>query len=108
MRVVRSTAATADIHEAVVYYRDEAGPEIALRFVDDLEEAVGHIADWPGSGSTRFAELLGIPGLRSFAIARFPYVVFYMESADHIDVWRVLHGRRDIPQTLLDYGLSGP
>jgi len=101
VRVVRSTAATADVHEAVVYYRDEAGSETAFQFVDDLEDAVQHIANWPGSGSTRFAEMLGIPGLRSFAMNRFPYIVFYMESADHIDVWRVLHGRRDIPQTLL-------
>jgi len=23
--------------------------------------------------------------------------VFYVEQPDHIDVWRVLHGQRDIP-----------
>jgi toxin ParE1/3/4 len=23
--------------------------------------------------------------------------VFYVERPDHIDVWRVLHGQRDIP-----------
>jgi hypothetical protein len=28
---------------------------------------------------------------------RYPYVVFYVEREDRIDVWRVLHTRRDIP-----------
>lgn len=28
---------------------------------------------------------------------RIPYLIFYMEQADHIDVWRVLHAERDIP-----------
>jgi len=101
VKVVRSLAATADIREAVVYYRDEAGAEIARQFIDDVEEAVRQIADWPGTGSTRFAELLGLPGLRSSAMGRFPHVIFYMEGDDHVDVWRVLHARRDIPDTLL-------
>lgn len=29
-----------------------------------------------------------------------PHLVFYLEREDHIDVWRILHGRRDIPATL--------
>lgn len=31
------------------------------------------------------------------AVARYPYLVFYIERPDHIDVWRVLHGQRDVP-----------
>ncbi|ENO88947.1 plasmid stabilization system [Thauera aminoaromatica S2] len=34
--------------------------------------------------------------MEAFAL-RYPYLVFYVERADHIDVWRVLHGERDIP-----------
>ncbi len=30
-------------------------------------------------------------------LARYPQVVFDVEQADHVDVWRVLHGQRDIP-----------
>jgi len=25
-------------------------------------------------------------------------IIFYVERSDHIDVWRVLHGKRDVPQ----------
>lgn len=39
-------------------------------------------------------------GLRSRSIARFPFLIFYMERDDHIDVWRVLHAQRDIPARL--------
>ena len=30
----------------------------------------------------------------------FPYLVFYVERGADIDVWRVLHGARDIPAWL--------
>jgi toxin ParE1/3/4 len=30
-------------------------------------------------------------------LTRYPYLLFFMELDDHIDVWRVLHGKRDIP-----------
>jgi toxin ParE1/3/4 len=33
---------------------------------------------------------------------RADYIVFYRDTPDHVEVWRVLHGQRDIPQGLLD------
>jgi toxin ParE1/3/4 len=38
-----------------------------------------------------------LPGLQSWPLTRYPHLVFYVERPDHIDVWRVLHGQRDIP-----------
>ncbi len=35
--------------------------------------------------------------LRFWPLTRYPHLNFYMEMDDHIDVWRVLHGERDIP-----------
>ena len=35
-------------------------------------------------------------------LKRYPYLVFYIEQDDHIDVWRVLHSHRDIPSWLRD------
>ncbi len=31
----------------------------------------------------------------------FPYVVFYVDRADSVDVWRILHARRDIAASLV-------
>jgi toxin ParE1/3/4 len=59
-----------------------------------------HIGAHPASGSPRYAHLLDLPGLRVWPIRRFPYLVFYVERDDAVAIWRVLHTRRDIPQTL--------
>lgn len=40
---------------------------------------------------------LNLPGLRAWPLRRFPHVVFYVDATDRVDVWRVLHGARDLP-----------
>ena len=37
-----------------------------------------------------------------WSLKRYPYLVFYVEQDDHIDVWRVLTSHRDIPVWLRD------
>jgi toxin ParE1/3/4 len=93
-------AAQHDVEEAVAYYRDEAGTDVALDFVDSFEAAIGSLCDHPLTGSLRFAFELEIPDLRSWSVQRFPYLVFYVPDDETIDVWRVLHNRRDIPAFL--------
>lgn len=94
--------AAADIDDAVDHYNGEGGESLALRFVDALEHAVGRIGRSPHVGSLRFSYELDIPELRAWALNRFPYIVFYVAGDDRIDVWRVLHSRRDIPKALAD------
>lgn len=45
----------------------------------------------------RYATELLIPELRYWSMRRFPYLIFYTPGSEEIDVWRVLHGKRDIP-----------
>ena len=85
------------MEEAIDLYLQEATDKTALRFVDALERAYTHIARHPSSGSPRYAHTLGLEGLRFWPLGRFPYLVFYVECDEHIDVWRVLHVQRDIP-----------
>ena len=49
------------------------------------------------AGSPRYAHELNLPGLRFWPLTRFPYLVFYFEHDNYVDVWRVLHQQRDIP-----------
>jgi toxin ParE1/3/4 len=30
----------------------------------------------------------------------YPYLTFYVERDDHVDVWRILRGSRDIPRLM--------
>jgi len=85
------------VDEAVAYCLSEAGGGVALGFIDVLEKAYGHIGRHPATGSARYAHELNLPCLRSWPLARYPHLVFYVEHPEHIDVWRVLHGQRDIP-----------
>ena len=95
--VVPRERAGQDIDDALDYYLSHATAAVARGFVDALEKALAHIGCHPGSGSSRYAYALDLPGLRTWPLTGYPHVVFYLERADHIDVWRVLHGGRDVP-----------
>lgn len=100
MQIDLRAIAVNDIEAVVTYYLNEAGPEIALEFIDTLEGAINHIRQHPLTGSLRFASELEIPELRSWSLGKFPYLIFYVSNKNRIDIWRVLHARRDIPAHL--------
>lgn len=100
--VVRRGQASADIGAAVTYYLDEADADLADRFIVEVESAIRAIAEAPGTGSPRFGGMLQMPGLRSRRVAGFPFLIFYFEADHRIEIWRVLHERRDLAGTLLE------
>lgn len=95
--VILRERAKTDIQEATDHYLLEAGADTALGFIESLEAAFRQISDHPESGSPRYGRELELPGLRAWPLKRFPYLAFYLERTDYLDVWRVLHGERDIP-----------
>jgi toxin ParE1/3/4 len=98
--VIPRELALRDVEQAVAYYLNEGAPSAALGLIDALEKAYAHIGRHPGTGSPRYAHELNLAGLRFWPLISYPHGVFYIEKADHIDVWRVLHGQRDIPAWL--------
>lgn len=94
--------AAADIESAVDHDSEAADSATARRFVASMERAVQQISRHPHNGSLRLAYELDVPELRAWPLPRFPYIVFYVEQAAEIDVWRVLHTRRDLPASLAD------
>jgi toxin ParE1/3/4 len=103
-RIVRRERAERDIDEATERYFEEGGLALELRFIDALEAAMRHVAAHGSSGSPRYAGELNMPGLRTWPLKRFPYLVFYIEHDDCIDVLRVLHSVTNIPAWLTDSG----
>lgn len=100
--VVPRERAERDVDEAIDYYLSENAQEAALGFIDALEQAYSHIGIHPDTGSSRYAGELNLPGLPFRRLKKYPHLVFYVERSDHIDVWRVLHGVRDIPSWMQD------
>ncbi len=98
---IRSALAGADIQSAVEFYVAET-VQVAAAFIDELERATRHIESHPATGSPRYAHELNIPQLRFWPLRRFPFALFYIEHADHLDVIRCVHMSRDIPASLRD------
>jgi len=89
-------AARSDLSE-IWDHIAENNPVAADRVVGSiLEKAVFH-AQFPKLGRAR-NDLR--PGLRSAAVS--PYVLFFHEIGDTIDVIRILHGKRDMESIFAD------
>lgn len=95
--VVPRAQAKRDVDDAVAYYSSEGAEAAAHGLIDALEQAYGQISRHLAIGSPRYAHELDLPGLRVLRLNRYPHLLFYVERSDHIDLWRVLHGQRDIP-----------
>jgi len=105
-RIVSRTLASLDVDAAFEHYLGQAGSDVAQAFMDALAAAYSHIASHPGTGSPRYAVKLNLGGLRFWPLGRYPYLVFYFEKPNHIEIVRVLHGAMDISQAM-DSGPRG-
>jgi toxin ParE1/3/4 len=94
--VIRLESAQADERETVAHYAREAGLDLSLRFTEALRDTYRSIGDRAEIGSSRYGDLIGIENLRSRRVKRFPFLVFYVDRGEHVDVWRIIHERRDI------------
>ena len=92
--------ALRDQQGEVRYYRKEGGTRLAVRVIKATNEAVDQIELEPGMGSPRLGNLLSIPGLRTWQVAKFPLLWCYFEREDHLDVVRLLGERQDIAAIL--------
>ncbi len=96
-RVVLSHQARRDIRDTTAWYRKEGGTALAQRWVNAVERGVRHLGAHPKTGITRYAVQLNLDELRFWPLDGFPYLLFYFERPQHIEVGRVLHAQRDVP-----------
>jgi len=86
----------------VDWYRDQAGPEIAERFVLAVKSTLEALCETPDLGRRRFSNWPELAGIRSFRIAP-PFkriLVFYRHDAESLFAERLIHGARDLPRRL--------
>jgi toxin ParE1/3/4 len=82
------------------YYRKQAGTRVAVQLVRATNAALDQLELDPGIGSPGIGKLLGIAGLRTWRVGKFPLLWFYFERADHLDVVRLLGERQNIAAIL--------
>lgn len=94
--------ASRDQQSVARYYRNEAGTRVAVRLVNATNAALDQIELDPGIGSPVLGKRLGIAGLRTWKVTKFPLMWLYFERGDHLDVVRLLGERQDIEAMLGD------
>lgn len=92
--------ANADVEAIVDYYAAEAGGAVVMRFIDELSAAYGRLSATPAAGSARLDEALNLGGARTWSLRTYPYLIVYFDRADRVEIWRVLHGQRDLEALL--------
>jgi toxin ParE1/3/4 len=89
-----------DLQAAARFIRRN-NPAGARAFLEAAYDGFEFLARNPGIGRKRAD--LGFPEVRSWRVEGFRrYLIFYRELPDRIQIWRVLHGARDLLQTLTD------
>jgi plasmid stabilization system protein ParE len=93
-----------DFARQVDWYRDEASPEIARRFVDAVEATLNELLQQPEIGRARFRNWPELAGVRSFRVAKpfHRFLVFYRADGSTLYAERLIHGGRDLPRRLLE------
>ena len=94
--------ALRDQQGEVQCYRKEGDSRVAEKVAKATNAALDQIELDPGIGSPTLGKLLGIPGLRTWRVAKFPLLWCYFERGDHLDVVRLLGERQDLAAILGD------
>jgi len=100
--VIPRVLAEEDLDRACDHYLATAGIAVAMEFLHDFEGAIAHISRFPDTGSPRYGFEPSLAGVRFWPMKKFPFLVFYIETENQIDVWRVMHGNMDITTELHD------
>ena len=90
-----------DEEEIVQYYEQTSLEQVALSFINALDQAFSQLSRYPQMGSPRPEYDLDLNGIRSWSLKRFPHLIYCEIQGNHIELWRILHPKRDIAQTML-------
>jgi len=101
-RIVIRPRASVDLDEHFSYIAQN-NFDAALGFFDAARQTFSQLAQMPGIGSLYNIENLHLVGLRKWAVRGFDkFLIFYLESSDHIEIIRLLHAARDISSILAE------
>lgn len=83
--------AKRDLLEVIDYIRKD-NPAAANQFLDDFDNNVSKLEEFPLMGQVPNDRRLEFLGYRMLVIGS--YLVFYVVKEDYVEVRRILHGRR--------------
>jgi toxin ParE1/3/4 len=90
-----------DISQVADYLEEQAGIEVAARFLTNVRAAAQHLAEMPLMGSVYGFQRPSLKRLRRWPVRGFEsWLIFYLPTRDGVDIVRVIHGSRDIASVL--------
>ena len=94
----------ADFDHLYRWYLDRAGEEWAEKFLAAVLITLRSLAAQPDLGRPRKFRHQALRDLRSFRVnppfARI--LIFYRVTTETLEVWRLIHGSRDLPRRLVE------
>lgn len=99
-----SGRAEADLVNQYQWYLENAGEQIAERFLSAFDLLLERLSRNPEIGRQRQFRDPALKGIRSVALGRqfAVHLVFYRVDDNDLSVYRVMHGARNLAQRLLE------
>lgn len=89
--------ALKDVRETCGYLKENAGPNVADRYLSGVRLAAEQLLAFPHLGSPCLYERLELKHLRRWPVKDFPrWMIFYFPSERGVEIARVLHCARDL------------
>ena len=94
--IYRREAARRDLVEQFVYLAENAGLQVAERFLSNAETSFAGLAEHPLIGAPLHLKHSELVGLRKWRVKDFDnHLIFYQPREDGVSIVRVLHGASD-------------
>ncbi len=94
--VYQRAAARNDLVEHFVYLAENAGLNVAARFLANAEVSFDGLAQQPKMGAQLKLKNPALSGMRKWRVRDFDnHMIFYMPRQDGVSIVRVLHGAMD-------------
>jgi toxin ParE1/3/4 len=103
-RVLKWDAAKGDLTAQWVWYAENAGVEVADRFLEAAEKTLTLLSTQPETGAQFFVSKVELQGMRRFPVSDGfeKILLFYFPLEDGVDLVRVVHGSRDLERLLAE------
>lgn len=95
-KIVRTEKADEQLREIIFYIADDSGSiDIALNYLDKIENAIKRLEDFPMSGSVPRYSILRKQGYRVLIVER--HLVFYKVNSNTgiVTIYAVVDGRQE-------------
>ncbi len=95
-KIYKRASAKRDLEDHFVYLAQNAGLDIAGRFLINAEASFNDLAHEPLIGTQLILQQPALTGLRRWRIKGFEnHLIFYLPRSDGVSIIRVLHAARD-------------